>query len=68
MKCTVKVSHKDIKKFKEIQKLRKQLDAFKNINNFEIDRIEIPYTTIAIEEYIHPCSDERSLKEKKNWH
>ena len=67
MKCTVKVSHRDIGKFREIQRLRKKLDSFKSINNFEIARMEMPYTTIAIEEYISPCSDEKSMKERKEW-
>lgn len=28
MKCVVKVSYKDIEKFKEIQRLRKELESF----------------------------------------
>lgn len=49
MKCVVKVSHKDIEKFKEIQRLRKELESFqKDSNKFEVIQTEMPIIDITI--------------------
>lgn len=49
MKCTIKVSHRDIKKFREIQKLRKKLESFqKSSNEFEIFNTKEPVVEIIV--------------------
>lgn len=49
MKCTVKVSHRDIEKFREIQKLRKKLESFqKSSNEFEIFNTKEPVVEIIV--------------------